>query len=200
MLALERDLLVDAEREFAEVLRVLGSRGSGTTPFALEGMAMAALRNGRSERGLRLVGATETLRRKSGLAGDPWWRERLAAAVAAGSARLPDGRAEALRHEGRRMTAAQAVGYALRDKLDPAAARATPPVPLTRREQEVAALVTQGLTNRQIGERLRVSERTVEAHLDRLRTKLGVRSRAQVAAWAAGTAAGDAGGPRPATV
>jgi len=184
MLALERDLRPDAEREFAEALRILGSRSSGTTPFALEGLAMVALRDGRGERGLRLVGAAETLRRRSGVAGDPWWRERLAAAVAAGQAR-PDGRAEALRQEGRRMSAAHAIGYALRDKLDPAASRDPLPVPLTRREQDVAALVTQGLTNREIGERLRVSERTVEAHLDRLRTKLGVRSRAQVAAWAA---------------
>src|SRR5262249_59266832 len=94
------------------------------------------------------------------------------------------GRAETGGQEGRRLSAAQAVRYALRDVLDPAAAQPRPAVALTRREQDVAALVTQGLTNREIGERLRVSERTVEAHLDRLRTKLGVRSRAQVAAWA----------------
>ncbi len=188
MLALEQDILPEAEREFGESLRILGSRSSGTTPFALEGLGMVALRDGRCERGLRLVGAADTIRRKSGVAGDPWWRGRLAAAVATGQARLPDGRAEALRQEGRRMSAAQAIGYALRDRLDPAASRTAPPVPLTRREQEVAALVTQGLTNREIGERLRVSERTVEAHLDHLRTKLGVRSRAQVAAWAAGNA------------
>jgi predicted ATPase/DNA-binding CsgD family transcriptional regulator len=196
MLALEQDALSDAEREFGESLRILGSRSSGTTPFALEGLGMAALRDGRRERGLRLVGAADTIRRRSGVAGDPWWRERLANAVAAGQVRLPPGRAQALRQEGRRLTAAQAIGYALRDRLDPGATRAAPPVPLTRREQDVAALVTQGLTNRDIGERLRVSERTVEAHLDRIRTKLGVRSRAQVAAWAAGNVLP----PRAATV
>jgi predicted ATPase/DNA-binding CsgD family transcriptional regulator len=185
ILALEQNALPDAAREFTESLRILGSRSSGTTPFALEGLGMVALQDGNGERGLRLVGAAETIRRKSGVAGDPWWRGRLAAAVAAGQSRLSDRRAETVRQEGRRMSAAQAIDYALRDRNDPAASRTALPVALTRREHDVAALVTQGLTNREIGEQLRVSERTVEAHLDRLRTKLGLRSRAQVAAWAA---------------
>jgi pimeloyl-ACP methyl ester carboxylesterase/DNA-binding CsgD family transcriptional regulator len=59
---------------------------------------------------------------------------------------------------------------------------ATPPT-LTPRQREVAALVTEGLTNREIGERLWIDERSVEGHLERIRLRLGVRSRAQVAAW-----------------
>jgi trimeric autotransporter adhesin len=54
---------------------------------------------------------------------------------------------------------------------------------LTRREREVAALVAEGLTNRQIGERLFISERTADGHLEHIREKLGVRSRSQVTAW-----------------
>jgi DNA-binding CsgD family transcriptional regulator/sugar lactone lactonase YvrE len=54
---------------------------------------------------------------------------------------------------------------------------------LSRREQEIAALVAQGLTNRAIAERLFISERTVDGHLEHVREKLGVTSRAQVAAW-----------------
>ena len=50
-------------------------------------------------------------------------------------------------------------------------------------EREVAGLVASGLTNRQIAARLVVSERTVDAHVEHIRTKLGVRSRAQIAAW-----------------
>jgi class 3 adenylate cyclase/DNA-binding CsgD family transcriptional regulator/tetratricopeptide (TPR) repeat protein len=57
-------------------------------------------------------------------------------------------------------------------------------VGLTRREQEVAALVAEGLSNRQIAEHLFVSERTAEAHLQHIFTKLGFSSRSQVAAWA----------------
>lgn len=54
---------------------------------------------------------------------------------------------------------------------------------LSRREQDVAALVAQGLTNREIAQRLFLSERTVESHLEHVREKLDAKSRAQVAAW-----------------
>src|SRR5262249_20079072 len=54
---------------------------------------------------------------------------------------------------------------------------------LTRRELEVAALVAEGLTNRQIAERLFISERTADGHLEHIREKLGVRSRSQITAW-----------------
>jgi len=57
---------------------------------------------------------------------------------------------------------------------------------ITPRETEVAGLVADGLTNRQIGRRLGISERTAERHVENLRAKLGVGSRTQVAAWAAG--------------
>jgi DNA-binding CsgD family transcriptional regulator/sugar lactone lactonase YvrE len=59
----------------------------------------------------------------------------------------------------------------------------TDPVRLTRRELEVAELVAQGLTNREIAQRLFISERTADGHLEHIREKLGVSSRAQVAAW-----------------
>jgi pimeloyl-ACP methyl ester carboxylesterase len=64
----------------------------------------------------------------------------------------------------------------------PAQAPATPPR-VTPRQLEVAALVAQGWSNRQIGERLVISERSVESHVERIRDRLGFRSRAQVAAW-----------------
>jgi DNA-binding CsgD family transcriptional regulator len=54
---------------------------------------------------------------------------------------------------------------------------------LSRREMDIAALVAQGLTNREIAQRLFISERTVESHLEHIRRKLSVRGRAQVAAW-----------------
>jgi DNA-binding CsgD family transcriptional regulator len=54
---------------------------------------------------------------------------------------------------------------------------------LTPRQREVAVLVAEGLTNREIGQRLVISERSAESHVERIRTRLGLRSRAQVAAW-----------------
>jgi class 3 adenylate cyclase/DNA-binding CsgD family transcriptional regulator len=55
--------------------------------------------------------------------------------------------------------------------------------PLTRRQREVASLLAQGLTNRQIAERMVLSERTVESHIEQIRSKLDVRSRTQIVAW-----------------
>ena len=55
---------------------------------------------------------------------------------------------------------------------------------LTPREREVAGLVAEGLSNRQIAERLYLSERTAETHVQNILTKLGFTSRTQVAGWA----------------
>lgn len=57
---------------------------------------------------------------------------------------------------------------------------------LTAREHEVAALVAEGKTNRQIADALVVSERTAEVHVSNILRKLGFASRTQVAVWAAG--------------
>jgi pimeloyl-ACP methyl ester carboxylesterase/DNA-binding CsgD family transcriptional regulator len=54
---------------------------------------------------------------------------------------------------------------------------------LTRRQLEVAALVSRGLSNRQIAELLVITERSAESHVERIRGRLGFRSRAQIAAW-----------------
>jgi len=71
--------------------------------------------------------------------------------------------------------------------MDPAATRpgtiATPTKSLTERELDVARLVALGLTNREIADRLVISERTAEGHVQRILDKLGFRSRSQIAAW-----------------
>jgi pimeloyl-ACP methyl ester carboxylesterase/DNA-binding CsgD family transcriptional regulator len=56
--------------------------------------------------------------------------------------------------------------------------------PLTARELEVADLIADGFTNVEIARTLGVSVRTVDAHVDHVRTKLGVRARTQIAVWA----------------
>ena len=58
-----------------------------------------------------------------------------------------------------------------------------PPDALTARQLQVAALVAEGMTNRQIAQRLGIEERSAEGHVERIRLRLGVSSRAQVAAW-----------------
>ena len=58
----------------------------------------------------------------------------------------------------------------------------TPPT-VTPRQRQVAALVAQGRSNRQIAEELVITERSAESHVERIRARLGFRSRAQIAAW-----------------
>jgi len=60
---------------------------------------------------------------------------------------------------------------------------ASPGPRLTDRELEVAGLVAEGLTNQAIARRLSVAPRTAEAHVENIRRKLQVHSRAQIAAW-----------------
>jgi DNA-binding CsgD family transcriptional regulator len=60
---------------------------------------------------------------------------------------------------------------------------ASPGPRLTGRELEVAELVAEGLTNQAIARRLSVAPRTAEAHVENIRRKLQVHSRAQIAAW-----------------
>ena len=61
--------------------------------------------------------------------------------------------------------------------------RRSVPTGLTARQTEVAALVAEGLTNREIAGRLTITERSAESHVERIRLRLGFRSRSQIAAW-----------------
>jgi DNA-binding NarL/FixJ family response regulator len=72
---------------------------------------------------------------------------------------------------------------ALREKHAPAPARQVWSDTLTAREREIASLVADGLSNRDIAERLVISEGTVDVHVKHILGKLGFRSRAQVAGW-----------------
>ena len=60
--------------------------------------------------------------------------------------------------------------------------RAPTGLSLTRREQEIARLISDGLTNREIASRLVIAERTVDTYVSRILAKLGCTRRAQVAA------------------
>ena len=90
--------------------------------------------------------------------------------------------------EGRAMDLQQAIRLALGEEPAPLAASPTavwPHVGLTRRQVEIARLVAEGLTNRAIAQRLYISERTAEGHVEQIRNKLGFSSRVQIAAWVA---------------
>jgi non-specific serine/threonine protein kinase len=152
-------------------------------PTGLTGMAGLAAKSGRPRLALKLAGAAaayeevnqthlpEPLRRLI----DEWLAPARRTAGGGAAARLFA--------EGRRMTLEDAVAQALADEPeDPW--RVGRGISLTRRESEVASLVARGLTNRDIADRLYISVRTVEVHVDRILSKLGFPTRTQLAAWA----------------
>ena len=77
----------------------------------------------------------------------------------------------------------QAVAQAIRRFLGLSPLRSVPGASVTTRQYEVAQLVAQGLTNKDIAGRLGISERSAESHVERIRDRLGFRSRSQIAAW-----------------
>lgn len=81
------------------------------------------------------------------------------------------------------LAAAVGTGYDAADEAPPAVARPVPRPLLSPREERVAELVAQGLTNRQIAAVLFVSERTVESHVSSVLRKLGCHRRTTVAGW-----------------
>jgi DNA-binding NarL/FixJ family response regulator len=79
--------------------------------------------------------------------------------------------------------------HELRQSAAPALARAERSFahsvdPLTERERDVAVLLAQGKSNREIAAALVISESTAEVHVKHILSKLDLKSRAQVAAWA----------------
>ena len=183
----------------AENARRVGLAGARATAGRAE--ALVAVATGDPERATALALAAAEAAREAGCALDEA-RARLVAgrglgatdravafaelqaaergAIACGAPRLRDEVHREMRSQGHRVGRGgpRAPGAEGLDALSP-------------REREIAEQVATGRTNRQIGEALYLSEKTVETHLSRVFVKLGVRSRAEVAARvAAGTAAG----------
>ena len=150
-------------------------------------LGRGAAARGEQDRAVELLGsAVEQADRAaaSGFAAEA--RYHLAVALLARDARGDRARAEvAGRDADRLVRALDMVAYADRatalvTRLD----RARSPG-LSEREAQVARLVAQGLTNRQIAQRLVISERTAENHVQHILGKLGFATRSQIAAWSA---------------
>jgi DNA-binding NarL/FixJ family response regulator len=77
------------------------------------------------------------------------------------------------------------IDFGLGSAAHPAAKRTEDSDPLTAGELEVAALIQDGLSNRAISQKLFVSKRTADGHVERILAKLGFNPCALVAAWMA---------------
>jgi DNA-binding NarL/FixJ family response regulator len=114
-------------------------------------------------------------------------RPRLQQQIASARAQLPEAAFAAAWAAGRALSADEAIAEAL--ALAKAVAATPVPAPaaphgLTPRELDVLRLIAEGLSNREIGQRLSVSERTVESHVLRVLTKLHLSSRTAATAYA----------------
>jgi len=174
--------------------------------YALEVLGWLAADDGRLERSAWLLGAAQARWELAGgrLGGNPVMEGHRARSAAAAARVLGAGRCAELHARGAGPPIEQIVELAV------AADDALPSVPaprtawddlagtaagrggaagqqdaeeLTSREREIAALVAGGLSNRDIADRLFVSRRTVDAHLNHIYAKLRISSRVQLTIW-----------------
>lgn len=105
------------------------------------------------------------------------------ACVQTATEQLGSAQFEAAFQKGAGFSVDDGIAYALGDRLTSAPPSSEHDTVLTTRELEIAGLIAEGLSNRQIATRLTLSARTVETHAQHILTKLGYRSRAQIASW-----------------
>lgn len=161
-----------------------GVMAAAQIPLCMEALALAALRARQPERATRLLGASNALRTQMSQPPPAYERAVLERGLAEARAALGDEGFAAAWAAGRAPSFDDMLDYALAAPIDPAEAGGSGQALLSGREREVSLLIAAGLTNHQIADRLVVSERTVDAHCRHIFDKLGVSSRAQVAAWA----------------
>ncbi len=165
--------------------------GTYASTAVLDAARLAAA-TGQAAAGARLLGAADALR----AATQSHWRPidlvDREHAMAALRAALPEVVFGAQVHEGAAMSLTAAIAFGL-ETLDLVSERVANPShavlralsPLTPREQQVASLVAQGFSNREIAAQLVITTRTAENHVEHVLRTLGFRSRAQIGAWTA---------------
>lgn len=151
----------------------------------LEAIACQAVLGGEAAAGVHLLGAAEALKSETGGGTLPFLAPVIDRARQTATDRLGAARFEAELATGRRLGMESAIRQALGRP-----ARSAPPQepangPLAGRELQVAELVAAGLTNKEIAARLFLSAHTVDSHIRSVMNKLGVNSRAQIAAFLA---------------
>jgi DNA-binding CsgD family transcriptional regulator len=183
----------EARRALRESIRLFEPMHDLTgISFGVQALSWCAALESPDERAALLLGASQAVWRASGAKVDETtaygrYDQRSKDTVREA---LGDARFDKAFDEGAAYSLDRALALALRDGEDPgdtqpAVAAAAGPgahVGLTRREREIAGLIAQGLSNREIAARLVISSRTAESHVGNILGKLGLTSRAQVAA------------------
>jgi predicted ATPase/DNA-binding CsgD family transcriptional regulator len=151
------------------------------------GLGCCAARSREPRLAARLFGAMENLRAEAGATINAGMAPALAQATALVTAALGPSAFAMEFQAGQKLSRDAAARLALGDAAPPpvAASDHRHAGVLRQRETDVARLVAGGLTNKEIGARLFISERTVESHIRNIMNKLGFNSRAQIAGWIA---------------
>jgi DNA-binding CsgD family transcriptional regulator len=145
--------------------------------YSVEGAAAVAAEVGDDRAGVELAAAAAALRQRTRVVAAALLDARLRRQVAIAGGRLSDDERRAAEEAGAVLPAEDMVAAGLRLTGGAQSVRVGP-VTLTPREVDVLRLVADGLTDAAIASRLRISVRTVNAHLRSVYTKLGVSSRA----------------------
>ncbi|MBP2324582.1 non-specific serine/threonine protein kinase [Kibdelosporangium banguiense] len=155
--------------------------------FCMASAAWVALRERHARRAATLLGAVQKLYRTLGTPPGIWpdlvahheeCERKTRRALGAREYQV------AFQH-GTGLSVAETIAYALRETPEQEPAPTEAEAVLTRREQQVVELITQGLSNKEIAARLLIAQRTAEGHVEHVLAKLGLSSRTQIAAWAA---------------
>ena len=168
-------------------LRLAQSRGNQADAIdALEGLARLAAATGDATAAVRLFAAAAALREAVARPQAPTEQAVSAPVLAGVRARLGEAAAAAAWAEGWQLApeAAMAAALAVRGAPSETGEAAAPAHGLTPRESEILRLLAEGLTNREIGDRLFISPSTAARHVANIFAKLDVDSRAKAAAFA----------------
>ena len=163
--------------------------------YACSLLVSAEAARGDWQRTALVLGLVQGLCERTGGELFPYQRQRMALVAAEceaqlGSERFARHQTQEIRRSQRRHRRGPVAARPRPAKLASAVGAGSHPrlLALTPRELEVAQLIAEGLTNRQIGQRLFIAERTVDTHVGRILTKLSCATRSQVAAMVAGSA------------
>jgi predicted ATPase/DNA-binding CsgD family transcriptional regulator len=178
--------LRESGQRLAEGLRIARQLDDRVAQCHLLGALACCAAGSREPRlAAQLFGAAENLRAEAGATINAGIAPTLAQATTSVTATLGPSRFETEFTAGQRLSRDAAARLALGEAAPPAAAAADHGSAgvLRQREADVARLVADGLSNKEIGGRLFISERTVESHVRSIMNKLGFNSRAQIAGW-----------------
>ena len=153
--------------------------------YLLGALGLHAAIAGQPKTAAQLLGASEKIRIGAGATVMPAMSPIINQARETAAAALGASRFEAELETGMRLSRDTAVSMALGEPVHPGGEETSGVGVglLAKREAEVARLVAEGLSNKQIGARLFISERTVDSHVRSILNKLGFNSRAQIAGW-----------------